>query len=295
MPWIEALSDAQELRRCIRDLIALSALPAIWTTYDPQQIADSLAAALVSMLDADFVYIVLPGQRDQPVTEVTCTGDGSANSSVAIRWAVLEWLSKRSLEDTGEIPDPLGEGNVRIAYAPIGFAADAALIAGSRDADFPTEAQRLILRSGANQAAIAVDRWRAETDERRFAALVERSSDFIGFAGLEGVTQYINPAGLELLGLDGMAEAGRAHVLDFILPVEQTRARRGLADRDAGGALGGRAHRPPLQDRRGDPFPGRLVPDRRPAHRTADEHRHRQSGSHGPEAGGGRAASSVKS
>jgi len=29
MPWIEALSDAQELRRCIRDLIALSALPAI--------------------------------------------------------------------------------------------------------------------------------------------------------------------------------------------------------------------------------------------------------------------------
>jgi PAS domain-containing protein len=56
--------------------------------------------------------------------------------------------------------------------------------------DFPTEAQRLFLRTGANQVAIAVDRWRAEIDERRFAALVERSADFIAFASLEGVPQY---------------------------------------------------------------------------------------------------------
>ena len=147
--------DRGALRRAgaatlLRDLIA--PLPAIWKTYDPQQIADNLAAALVSMLDADFVYIVLPGQRDQPVTEVTCTGDGSANSSVAIRWAVLEWLSKRSLEDTGEIPDPLREGDVRVAFAPIGFAADAALIAGSRDADFPTK------RSGSSSGRAPIRR-----------------------------------------------------------------------------------------------------------------------------------------
>lgn len=148
-PWIEALSDPQELRRCLRDLIALSALPAIWKTYDPQQIADSLGAALISMLDADFTYLMLPGQRDQPLVEVTCTGDGSADSSVAFRWAIFEWLPKRSLEDTAEIPDPLGEGNVRIACAPIGSAAHAVLVAGSRNSDFPTGPQRLILRMAA--------------------------------------------------------------------------------------------------------------------------------------------------
>jgi PAS domain S-box-containing protein len=134
-------------------------------------------------------------------------------------------LPKRSLEDTDEIPDPLGEGNIRIAYAPIGFGADAALIAGSRDESFPTEAQRILLRMGANQAAVAVQRWHAEAEGRRFAALVERSSDFIGFASLEGMPQYINPAGRKLVGLDGMEEARGAHVLDFVMPEEQARVR----------------------------------------------------------------------
>ena len=71
MPWVEALSDPRELRRCIRDLVALSTLPAIWKNYDPQQIADSVAAALVSMLNADFVHVALPGRRDEPIIEVT--------------------------------------------------------------------------------------------------------------------------------------------------------------------------------------------------------------------------------
>ena len=64
MPSVEALNDPRELRRCVRDLVALSTLPAIWKNYDPQQIADSVAAALVSMLNADFVHVALPGHRD---------------------------------------------------------------------------------------------------------------------------------------------------------------------------------------------------------------------------------------
>jgi hypothetical protein len=74
MPWITALSDPAELRRCIRDLVALSTLPALWKSYHPHQIADSMAAALVSTLDADFVCVVLPGRRDEPAIEVIRTG-----------------------------------------------------------------------------------------------------------------------------------------------------------------------------------------------------------------------------
>jgi hypothetical protein len=36
MPWVEALTDRNDLRRCIRDLVALSTLPAIWTNYGPE-------------------------------------------------------------------------------------------------------------------------------------------------------------------------------------------------------------------------------------------------------------------
>jgi hypothetical protein len=70
MPWTEPLADPDELRRCIRDLVALSTLPAGWQNYDMGQIGGSMVAALVSTLDADFVFIALPDQGDQINTEL---------------------------------------------------------------------------------------------------------------------------------------------------------------------------------------------------------------------------------
>ena len=55
MTWVEKLSHSHDLRKCLCDLIALSTLPAIWKDYQPQQIADSVSVALLTMLSADFV------------------------------------------------------------------------------------------------------------------------------------------------------------------------------------------------------------------------------------------------
>src|ERR1700735_555532 len=71
MPWTEPPANSNELRRCIRDLVALSALPAGWQNYDMRQIGGSIVAALISMLDADFVFIALPGNDNQAVTELS--------------------------------------------------------------------------------------------------------------------------------------------------------------------------------------------------------------------------------
>ena len=60
MPWVESLSDPDDLRRCVRDLVALSMLPATWKDYNPNQIADSVAAAFLAVVDADFVYVSIP-------------------------------------------------------------------------------------------------------------------------------------------------------------------------------------------------------------------------------------------
>jgi hypothetical protein len=70
MPLTEPLASSNELRRCVRDLVALSTLPAGWQNYDMRQIGSSVVAALISMLDADFVFIALPGQGNQPITEL---------------------------------------------------------------------------------------------------------------------------------------------------------------------------------------------------------------------------------
>jgi PAS domain S-box-containing protein len=223
MPWVEALSDLQQLRRCIRDLVALSTLPVIWAGYGPQQIGDSIAAALVPMLDADFVYVALPRSNDPSLLEIIHPADGMAVNALSAVRAAMGHELRRSAEQVVEVTHPSGNGNIRVVRAPIGTGGEAALMAGSaRQPDFPNEVQRLLLSIAANNATVALQRWQAETDEKRFVSLVERSSDFIGFANMDGKVQYVNPAGLILVGLSHIGR--NMNVLDFLAADDRERA-----------------------------------------------------------------------
>ena len=51
--------DVQELRRGLRDVAALTALPIAWAESDARHIAESLAAALLEMLRLEFVKLLL--------------------------------------------------------------------------------------------------------------------------------------------------------------------------------------------------------------------------------------------
>jgi len=53
-------SDGEaSLRRCVRDLVALSSLPALWIKADASQIADSIGQLAVSILDAELACVFL--------------------------------------------------------------------------------------------------------------------------------------------------------------------------------------------------------------------------------------------
>jgi PAS domain S-box-containing protein len=101
------------------------------------------------------------------------------------------------------------------------------IVAGSANPQFPSETQQLLLGIAANDATIALQCWHAEA-ERRLVALIERSSEFVGFASLDGTPQYLNAAGFDLLGLSGIEEAQRLSIFDFLAPEERTRARHEL-------------------------------------------------------------------
>ena len=58
--------DVRQLRRGLRDLAALSALPIVWTESDPRGIGEGLADALLHMLHLELVYILV---RD-PASEI---------------------------------------------------------------------------------------------------------------------------------------------------------------------------------------------------------------------------------
>lgn len=228
MPWVDELSEPHELKRCIRDLVALSTLPAIWKDYNPRQIADSVAAALLSMLNADVVYVAVPGPRNEPAVEVTRTNQAMSSASSGRIEQLLRGAGVGRSGQTALVDDPLGRGMLRTMAVPIGFGGNALVVAGSLDAKFPSETHRLLLGIAANDATIALQRWQSEAEQRRLVTLIERSSEFVGFASLDGKPQYLNAAGCELLGLSGVEEAKRLSLFDFLAPEDGERARREL-------------------------------------------------------------------
>jgi PAS domain S-box-containing protein len=224
MQWTEPALNCSELQRCIRDLVALSTLPAAWQNYDMRQIGSSIVAALVSMLDADFVFIALPGHGDQLITELARSNRQLDPANLKRVRSILQ-REKATLGCGREfvIADASGGGDLHVVTAPIGFGGDATLAAASVRVTFPTKTERLLLNTGASQAAIAFQQWLGDTEKRRFTELVQRTTDLIGIASLGGQVQYVNPAGLQLVGLGSLDEALRLHVLDFVSPQHRKR------------------------------------------------------------------------
>ncbi len=65
------------------------------------------------------------------------------------------------------------------------------------------------------------ERKQAEQERQRFVSLIENSSDFIGFASLEGKPMFINEAGLKLIGIDNLAAVENFRIIDCILPEDR--------------------------------------------------------------------------
>ena len=55
-----ASDGVQDLRRSLRDLIALTMLPTVWARYEARQICTDLVDVVARMIDADGVYLASP-------------------------------------------------------------------------------------------------------------------------------------------------------------------------------------------------------------------------------------------
>ena len=136
--------ETRTLRRTMRDLVALSALPAVWAHYQPPQVAQGLADVLLSTLRLDLVYIRLPGQTEGQEIEVARTARGSipTDQTRDIGRALAPWLNGAGIDPATPLPNLMGSGPVRIVVVPIGCGRqDGVLVAGSQQAQ-DTSARR---------------------------------------------------------------------------------------------------------------------------------------------------------
>jgi signal transduction histidine kinase len=140
-------------RTVLRDLVALSTIPAAWVGREPPAVAAGLADTLIGLLRLDFAFVRLCDPSGAGAVDVT---RGNA-------WKRFpEWL-ERHLAKSGRlsgkeiVPDVGGGvGSCRGVVIPIGVNADGGVVAAASDrTDFPTEIDQLLLSVAANHAATA--------------------------------------------------------------------------------------------------------------------------------------------
>ena len=174
-----------ELRRCVRDLVALSTLPALWIGYPPRRILESFADALIGTLRLDLAYVRLPMPSDRLIVEVAYTdrGLGSDDQVRVIGAALAPWLTSASANLPASIEHPAGNGTLRLTVTSLGYEGNSGMVvAASRRADFPTEHERLLFRVAANQAAIALQGARLYREARD---AVHAREEFLSIAAHE--------------------------------------------------------------------------------------------------------------
>src|SRR5258707_5931464 len=170
----------QEIRRLqgsINDLISIQALPAIWNGRESGHIASTLLDVLVSMLRLDFAYARLSDSiNGSPVEFVRSTQRRTAPPQPQeIGRALERWLTNQSANAPLAVPNPTGDGEVRIAPLRLGLMDEIGLlVAGSKRADFPTPTETLLLRVAANQALVALQEARQLHEQNRAAEELER-------------------------------------------------------------------------------------------------------------------------
>jgi signal transduction histidine kinase len=152
-PAEAAGGDVAALRRSLRDVVALTMLPAVWAGSDPQQICADLVDVVARMVDADGVYLTSPANGCDELLRLKRAGDRETED--CLRAAAAEAAA-------GEVLTALGEPPLRLLVSSLAVLTTDRFVVAARRADFPNEQERLILRVAANQASSSLDWKRAE-------------------------------------------------------------------------------------------------------------------------------------
>jgi C4-dicarboxylate-specific signal transduction histidine kinase len=196
------------LRAALRDLVALSTIPAGWIGIAPRTIAAGLADILAGSLGFDFAFVRLLDPTGEATIDVT--------SGCATR-EFLDWLQAQFSTFDGSlrrqiIPNVIGFDDrlksLRGIIIPIGFNAYAGLVAvGCERSNFPTETDRMLLTVAANHAATAFRSANLIHERRRAEEEVRKARDELEMKVLER-TAELQRTMAELAHMNRLATAG---------------------------------------------------------------------------------------
>jgi two-component system, sensor histidine kinase and response regulator len=149
----ERVPDETRLLEIMRDIVALSELPAAWSKLEPRQIAGSLAEILQTTLDLEFVYLRMSGAGER-LAEIVRAREGVRADAEEIGRAIAQILEPGTTDSGLGLANPIGPGTVQCVRIPIRWErGEWTLVAASRQPSFPSIEDRLVLSVSTSHAA----------------------------------------------------------------------------------------------------------------------------------------------
>jgi PAS domain S-box-containing protein len=211
----EPARDLIELRRSLRDVVALTMLPTVWAAYEPRQICADLVDVIARMIDADGVYLTASTADCGEILRLKREGDGETERALRAAGAEATTAAVRTVPGSGEPA-------LRLLTSALSFHTTDRFVVAARRADFPTETERLILRVAANQASTWLDWKRAEAvaaAESAFRRAIETSMVAgVAVVDASGRQTYVNRAFAAMVGWSEAELVGGAPPFPYWAP-----------------------------------------------------------------------------
>jgi PAS domain S-box-containing protein len=174
-PALDAVPGQEPVDRGIRDLVALSTLPALWIGAAPDRIAQSLADAVFGILRPAFVFV-----RTEDVLSpmIRASGPSLSPALLASFSSAVTRLALSQSWELQEVPHPDRDETLRVFLLPLGMETRHGVLAvASARADFPTPLERTLVCVAANQGALALASARDAANRRAAEEALRKSEE----------------------------------------------------------------------------------------------------------------------
>jgi len=155
------LDTAPELQDCLRDLVGMLALPALWEGRPPQGVLDVLLDALGAVVPARVAYARVPVSGASPAIEAARVAGKTPSTArtAALRAGLGPAFGVAPFQCIDLDLTPYVEiGWCRAMLVPLGFyGATGVLVLGFCEPGGPTERDRVIVRAAASLAAAGIE------------------------------------------------------------------------------------------------------------------------------------------
>jgi PAS domain S-box-containing protein len=265
-PELERLQhELRHLKRALRDLVALSVMPAAWVGRSSRDIANGVLELLFSTLRLEAAYVCIDANAGEEQCEAAkCTEGPHFQKWIEENKEKLR--PRRKLE--GVLPPILlssdSAQHLRLEARAIGMDRSFGfVVVGSCRPDFPREEEKLLVSVAVNQAATALQSAQLTAEraavskelvdsEERFRAIVETTPECVKLVAADGTLLHMNSAGLAMIGAECADLALGKNIYDVIGPENREnfrdfnericRGERGSLEFDIIGLTGIRRH-----------------------------------------------------